>query len=153
MEIRVAAVTEAEAIVRLINDAFRIEEFFVYGDRINLEQVLSFFGTGEFLLTGRVGAPDGCVYMEQRGERGYLGLLSIDPSLQRTGLGSRLVAAAEEWARERGCRFVDLRIVNLREELPAFYRRLGYVEDGTEPFPAEAPTKLPCHFVKMSKRL
>jgi hypothetical protein len=64
-----------------------------------------------------------------------------------------LVAAGEERCRELGCRMMDLLIVNVREELPAFYRRLGYDETGTEPFPADVPTRLPCHFIKMSKPL
>jgi GNAT superfamily N-acetyltransferase len=153
MRIRVAEISEAEGIVKLINDAFRIEEFFVEGDRINLDQVLSLFPKGEFLVADGDGRLAGCVYMEQRGERGYFGLLSIDPARQRSGLGSRLVAAAEQWGREKGCRFMDLRIVNLREELPAFYRRLGYGEDGTDPFTPGTSTKLPCHFVNMSKEL
>lgn len=46
---------------------------------------------------------------------------------------------------------MDLRVVNLREELPAFYRWLGYVEDGTEEFPPSEVTKLPCHFIRMTK--
>jgi GNAT superfamily N-acetyltransferase len=153
MQIRVAEISEAEGIACLINTAFSIEKFFVDGDRITPDQVRSLFPKGEFLVADGDSAPAACVYVEPRGERAYFGLLSIDPARQRGGLGSRLVAAAEEWAREKGCRFMDLRIVNLREELPAFYRRLGYVEDGTEPFPPETPTKLPCHFVNMSKRL
>jgi len=48
---------------------------------------------------------------------------------------------------------MDLRIVNLREELPAYYRKLGYVETGTEPFPDGEPTKLPCYLICMSKEL
>jgi hypothetical protein len=48
---------------------------------------------------------------------------------------------------------MDLQIVNLREELPAFYRKLGYEETGTAPFPTDVVTKLPCQFVKMSKVL
>jgi hypothetical protein len=46
---------------------------------------------------------------------------------------------------------MDLRIVNLRADLPPFYRRLGYVETGTEPFAADAKPSQPCHFIKMSK--
>jgi len=48
---------------------------------------------------------------------------------------------------------MDLQIVNVRAELPGFYRRLGYVENGTAPFPQGVPVKLPCHSVKMSKDL
>ncbi|HEY2019448.1 MAG TPA: GNAT family N-acetyltransferase [Bryobacteraceae bacterium] len=158
MRIRIAEVSEAEAITRLINSAFLVERFFIDGDRIDLEQVHAFFRKGEFLLAEDASAesgtgPAGCAYIEVRGERSYMGLLSIDPSRQRSGLGSRLVEAAEERCREQGCRFLDLQIVNLREELPPFYRRLGYVETGTAPFPADVPTRLECHFVKMTKAL
>ena len=43
--------------------------------------------------------------------------------------------------------------LNLRHELPPFYQRLGYVETGTAPFPEEIKSKLPCHFLIMSKPL
>jgi GNAT superfamily N-acetyltransferase len=150
---RIAKSSEGETITSLINAAFRVEQFFVDGDRIDLAQVTALLEKGEFLLFEDDRGLAGCVYLEARGERAYLGLLSIDPSLQRSGLGSRLVAAAENRLREKNCRFLDLQIVNVREELPAFYARLGYVADGTSPFPADIPTKIPCHFVKMWKTL
>ncbi len=155
MILRTARRGEAEAIRDLINLAFRVEEFFVDGDRIALDEVRSHFDTGEFLLAdeGDGLPPAGCVYIEPRDDRAYLGLLSVNPARQRAGFGRQLVAAAEERCRALGCRFMDLMIVSLREELPPFYRRLGYVGTGTEPFVAGVPTKLPCHFVKMSKAL
>ena len=61
--------------------------------------------------------------------------------------------AAEEHCANAGSRFMDLRIVNLRAENHSFYKHRGYVETGTEPFPADLTTKLPCHFVNMSKPL
>ena len=154
MTIRKAEVLEAESIVSLINAAFLIEKFFVESDRIDLKEVMSYFAKGEFLvLTDDAGTSAGCVFVEQRGERAYFGLLSIDPARQRMGLGRRLVDASEDWARTRGCRHMDIRIVNLRQELPGFYNRLGYVETGTEPFTPQVPTLLPCHFVNMTKPL
>jgi len=150
---RIAEIADAEEITRLINAAFVVELPFIDGDRIDLEQVLARFAKGEFLVMHEGGAMIGCVYIEPRGERSYLGLLSIDPSRQRSGLGSRLVAAAEQRCREIGSRFMDLQIVNLRAELPAFYGRMGYSEEGVSPLPADVITKAPCHFVKMSKRL
>ncbi|SPF53068.1 Acetyltransferase, GNAT family [Candidatus Sulfopaludibacter sp. SbA4] len=154
---RIATISDAEAITALINQAFRVE-WFVYSDRIDLDQVRAHFAKGEFLVADKDAADHdatlaGCVYIEARGERSYLGLLSVDPSRQRSGLGAKLMAAAEDRRRENGSRFMDILIVNLREELPAFYRRLGYIEDGTAPFPEGVPTKVPCHFVKMSKPL
>ncbi len=48
---------------------------------------------------------------------------------------------------------MDLKIINLRKDTEGFYKQRGYVETGTEPFPADIETKLPCHFIKMSKPL
>jgi len=151
MTIRTADSREAGEIVRVINAAFNpAEAFFVDGDRIDLEQVLHYFEKGVFLVAGDMA---GCVYVELRGERAYFGLLSVDPARQKGGVGRELIAAAEEYAREHGCAVMDIRIVNLRAELPAFYGRLGYAEAGTEEFTPGSPTKLPCHFVKMQKAL
>jgi GNAT superfamily N-acetyltransferase len=80
-------------------------------------------------------------------------LLGVDPPRQGAGLGRRLMDAAEHYFREAGCRAVDLRIVSARIPLPAFYRHLGYVETGAAPFPPDAPAKVPCHFILMSKLL
>lgn len=150
---RIAGLPDAEALTGLINRAFAIEKFFVEGDRISLDAVRALFDTGAFLVDEDDAGLAGCVYLEPRGERCYLGLLSIDPDRQGFGLGSKLVAESEAWARGRGFGFMDLRIVNLREELPAFYRRLGYVETGTELLTPGLVTKLPAHFVNMSKGL
>jgi GNAT superfamily N-acetyltransferase len=151
MTIRLAGADEAPAVARVINAAFKpAESFFVDGDRVSLDQVRGFFAKGAFLVTEDFG---GAVYIELRGERAYLGLLSVDPSRQRGGAGKRLIAAAEDHARRHGCRAMDIRVVNLRAELPPYYRALGYVESGTEPFPDDSPTKLPCHFICMTKAL
>ena len=151
MTIRRAEAGEAQAVMQIINAAFKpAESFFVDGDRVDLAQVRDFFGKGAFLVTEDLG---GCVYVELRGGRAYLGLLSVDPERQKGGIGKRLIAAAEDHARRHGCRFMDIRVVNLREELPPYYRALGYAESGTEPFPEESPTKLPCHFICMTKVL
>jgi predicted N-acetyltransferase YhbS len=151
--IRIAEPADIEALTRLINDAFSVEGFFIEGDRINSDAVHNLMTSGQFLIAQDDEGVAACVYVEPRGERVYLGLLSVDPSRQRSGLGSRLVAAAEEHARASGMHYMDLRIVNLRLELPEFYQRLGYLITGTSPFPPEAITKQPCHFINMSKAL
>jgi|SRR5579859_1343937 len=151
--LREAAVPESAAIAQLINRAFLVERFFLDGDRTSPEEVQRLFAKGHFLVADGSSGLAGCAYVEKRGARAYLRLLSIEPSLQRSGLGLRLTAAAEDFARSMGCQAMDLRIVNVREELPAFYRRAGYIETGTEPFPPEANPRLPCHFIVMSKTL
>ncbi|HET9478829.1 MAG TPA: GNAT family N-acetyltransferase [Pyrinomonadaceae bacterium] len=153
-EIRIANPSDAEKITAVINAAFRIVEgFFIDGDRITLAEVQQSLTTGAFLVAEDEDGIAGCVYVEPRGERAYLGLLSVDPARQQSGLGSRLMAAAEDFCRARGASFMDIYIVNLRTELPSFYERRGYTENGTTPFPADVPTKRPCHFINMSKPL
>jgi len=151
MRVRIAVAADAEAVTALINAAFVVEKFFIDGDRVNLEMVRGLLVKGAFLIAEDDTGMPGCVYVERRSDRGYLGLLSVDPARQKNGLGRLLVEAAEEHCRARGCVAMDLRVVNRREELPAFYRWLGYVEDGTEEFPPGEVTKLPCHFIRMTK--
>ncbi len=153
MEFRIAEPADLEAITALINLAFQVERFFVDRDRIDTEAVRDLAAKGQFILFADGEGLAGCVYVEIKGERGYVGLLSVDPGRQRAGLGSALMQAAEEHCRKSGCRFADLRIVNIRRELPEFYRRLGYLETGSAPFTAGIVTKIPCHFVEMTKAL
>ena len=154
MQIRIARSQDVERIVELINIAFRRGEgHIICGDRIDSEEVRSLLPKGEFLVAEDDGKLVGCVYLEPRQERTYLGLLSVSPDLQKQGVGSLLMREAEQRRVAAGCRFIDLRTINLREDNRAFYQRRGYVETGTAPFPADVPTKLPCHFVHMSKSL
>ena len=152
--IRIATPADAPKITDVINRAFHIVEgFFIDGPRIAQTEVEELLVKGAFLLAEAGDKLNGCVYVELRGERSYLGLLSVDPSCQQGGLGSLLMLEAEKYCRERGSRFMDIYIVNLRTDLPAFYERRGYFENGTTPFPADVVTKIPCHFINMSKPL
>jgi GNAT superfamily N-acetyltransferase len=151
--LRVAEPADVDALVRLINGAFRVEQPFIEGDRIDSEGVRSYMAKGKFLLAEDATNFAGCVYVELRGDRGYLGLLGVDPGRQGTGLGRKLMDAAEHYFREAGCCAVDLRIISGHTPLPSFYRHLGYVETGTAPFAPDVPLKVPCHYILMSKPL
>jgi predicted N-acetyltransferase YhbS len=152
--IRLASPPDAARITAVINAAFRIaEDFFIDGNRITAEEVERSLTKGDFLLAENGEKLNGCVYVELRGERSYLGLLSVDPGYQQGGLGSLLMCEAEKYCRERGSRAMDIVIVNLREDLPPFYQRRGYIHSGTTPFPPDIETKIPCHFINMTKSL
>lgn len=154
VRIRIAEPSDVRQIMAVINSAFRVaEEFFCGEDRITLEEVERLFTTGTLLIAEFDRVLGGCVYVELRGDRSYLGLLSVDPSQQQSGLGSLLMNAGENHCREHGSRLMDIYLVNLRTELIPFYQKRGYVETGTLPFPPEVPTKLPCHFITMAKQL
>jgi GNAT superfamily N-acetyltransferase len=150
--IRRATDRDAEALTGIINRAFAVEKFFIDADRITVDQVREFLNKGTFFVA-QDDQIQACIYVELRGERAYFGLLSVEPAYQRSGLGKQLIAFAENFAREAGCRFMDINVVDLRTELPPIYRKLGYSVSGTSPLPDSIPTKLPCHFIQMTKPL
>jgi GNAT superfamily N-acetyltransferase len=160
--IRLATLQDAADLARIINDAFIVEAFFKIGDRTSAEEIATLMKAGgEFLLanvepgtgTGTGTLPIGCVYLKCTGDGAYFGMLSIEPVWQRQGLGRQLIEAAEARARERGCRVMDIHLVNLREELPLYYRRFGYAETGVLPFSDPDRASRPCFFIVMSKPL
>lgn len=70
----------------------------------------------------------------------HLGMLAVDPVRQASGVGRRLVAAAEQVARDAGVAAVEMTVIGLRPELIAWYQRLGYARTGEiRPFPATDP--------------
>jgi GNAT superfamily N-acetyltransferase len=153
MKTRIAVPSDARPVAALISLAYRVEDFFKIGDRTDEDDVRSRMGRGEFLLLEDEGALVGAVYVVIHGQTGYFGMLSIDPARQGQGLGRQLITAAEAHCRIAGCREMELEVVNLRTELPPFYRRFGYTETVTRPFPDHEQAKLPCHFIVMTKSL
>lgn len=155
ISIRAATAQDRPQIAAVVNAAFAIEKFLV-GPRTDEDQLIRMMQKGLFLLA-RDAAENllASVYVELRGPRGYLGMLAVHPSHQGQGLGKTMVEAAENFCRERGCTGMDLTTLNLRTELPPFYRKLGYVETGTEEFRPSRPFREPveCHCIVMSKAL
>jgi ribosomal protein S18 acetylase RimI-like enzyme len=101
----------------------------------------------------------GCVLVEHHGEAAHIGLLAVNPDCQNLGLGKQLVKAGEEHAANHfGCTIAKMFVLNGRDELLGWYKRLGYVETGvTEPFP-DAETGLTAvdknaYFTEISKPL
>lgn len=80
----------------------------------------------------------GCVQIARK-EHGisYLGLLSVDPLRQATGLGKLLITAAEHAAAECfGAHVIEMTVIKQRSELIDYYLRRGYSSTGEErPFP------------------
>jgi len=154
---RLAGPADIPALTRLINAAYEVEAFFLQAPRVSeadLQEKLASAASLFLVIDGRErGTLAGAVHVELRGERGYFGLLSVDPARQGEGLGRRLVTAAEAHCRAAGCVALDIDVVNLRTELPAFYEKFGLLPVSTAPFPAEDRLSQPAHLVVMSKAL
>ncbi|HEY1607875.1 MAG TPA: GNAT family acetyltransferase [Paraburkholderia sp.] len=63
------------------------------------------------------------------GHRGWLYSLAVDPVVRRQGIGTRLVAHAENALAERGCPKVNLQVLPGKHEVLGFYEALGYNAD------------------------
>lgn len=99
----------------------------------------------------------GCVYLKQKGDKLYLGMLTVLPELQAKGIGKHLLAAAEGHAKKNNCGVITMTVISVRHELIAWYRRHGYEPTGeTEPFPTGTKFGLPKQdllFIVMEKLL
>src|SRR5258707_9896970 len=146
IRIRQASDGDVEELTRLINAAFVVEQVVFDGNRVDDLGVRAYMSGGTFLVAEDSGGLAGCVYIETRNDRSYLGLLSVQPARQGAGLGRQLVAAGENLARESGSRVMDLRVISARgEKLLPFYQRLGYEFVRTETFPANFSSKVRSH--------
>jgi ribosomal protein S18 acetylase RimI-like enzyme len=154
VNIRNATPDDAGAIARLVNQAYKVEAFFVAGDRTNVDDVSGLMRTGSFLVvdgdvTSEIAA---CIYTSLSDGRAYFGMLAVDPAKQRQGLGRALIDECERRARAAGARAMDIKVVNLRTDLLRRYERLGYLVAGTERY-EHRPVLQPCHFIVMTKAL
>jgi GNAT superfamily N-acetyltransferase len=153
--VRTATADDIPAIVALVNAAFAVERAFMDRDRTNADEISQMMHRGTFFV---LDAQDegllAAMYLEQRDNAHvYLGMLSIQPSQQGRGLGRAMMAAAEDQARAWACTAIDIRILNLRTELPPFYLALGFVETGNTAIVDDPLSRKPYHFILMSRAL
>jgi ribosomal protein S18 acetylase RimI-like enzyme len=154
--VRLATPADVAEIVRISNLAFRVEDFFIDGDRTDAADVASKMANENacFMVIEDAAhrALLASAYVEIRGPRGYFAMLAVDPARQNAGLGRRLFNAIEAHCRAAGCSAIDISVVNLRTELPSFYAKLGFEVTGVARLTTHT-LKRDAHFVLMSKRL
>lgn len=152
--IRSASAGDVPEMIRVVNGAFAIETF-IEGPRADEETMEEMTHKGEFLVAEHGGRIVACVYVERNGERGYFGMLAVDPPLQGKGIGRAMAEAAESHCRNRGCIAMDIAVLSLRPELLPLYQKLGYVKTGTEEFHPSRPLAdgVVCHKIILSKEL
>ena len=89
---------------------------------------------GAFTLVGEKDvAIAGYVVAELHGSQGHIVTLDVLPPVRRSGLGSKLMSAAEEHLRAAGCSRVSLETAVDNAAALAFYKRHGYSVVGTIP--------------------
>lgn len=166
MHIRPATPDDLPALHAVIERAYRgdsarqgwtFEADLLTGPRTDLAELQSLLddpAQALLMATGPDGQPIGSVVVANLGDGiAYLGMLSIEPTLQAAGLGRRLIAAAEDHAVHHfGARTMEMTVIDARAELIAYYQRRGYVLTGeTRPFPLL--TDPPLSMVVLAKSL
>ena len=147
-DIRVATPADAVRIVPLIESAYRgdssrmgwtTEADLLDGQRTDEADVLATISNeGSRMLL----AEDGeellaCCTVQDRGTHAYFGMFAVSPKAQGGGLGKRMLAVAEQVARdELGLPTIQMTVIRQRADLIAWYVRRGYAQTGQmQPFP------------------
>ena len=96
------------------------------------------------------GKLEGCVLLNKKNNRIYLGMFSVAPTSQGKGIGKKLLTAADDYAREHDCTSIYMTVISVREELIAWYERNGYKKTGKVlPFPVDERFGIPAQPLEM----
>lgn len=142
--VRLARSDDAPAIVALVNSAYRgdssrvgwtTEADLLGGQRTDEIAIRDFIAGApqqRMLLSEDLeGSLQACVQLQNRGDHAYLGMLTIRPTLQASGLGRALLASAEHDVRAAwGSSRMVMTVIEQRDELIAWYERRGYARTG-----------------------
>ena len=100
----------------------------------------------------------GSVLLVEKEHQLYVGMLTVSPELQNSGIGKKMLAEAEIHAKTLGLSTLSMTVVSVRAELIAWYKRHGYEDTGErEPFPSSDIhiniSDQPLEFIYLEKRI
>ena len=153
LQFRRATHADVDALVALVESAYRgdasragwtTEADLLDGRRTGADDIASCIERDRSMIL--IGERDGkllaCAHVaaepsDEAGDTGYFGMFSVRPQLQRAGIGKAMLAEAERIvAAEWGLPSMRMTVIDLRDELIAFYERRGYHRTGIfKPFP------------------
>ena len=145
---RAATAADIDPIVALVESAYRgdisrqgwtTEADFLGGRRTGADDVVACLERerSRIVLAERDGQLLACAHVAEEDGAGYFGMFSVKPDLQGGGIGKHVLAECERIARDEW-RLPAMRmtVIDIRDELIAFYERRGYRRTGiTKPFP------------------
>ena len=110
MDISKASLEDIPQLVTLINSAYRgehskkgwtTEADLLDGVRIDTESLEKMMNKPDAVILkfcNEANALQGCVYLEKKENKMYLGMLTVSPLEQAKGIGKKLLAACEKYA-------------------------------------------------------
>jgi len=148
LRFRDADAADVAAVVALVESAYRgeasrvgwtTEADLLDGRRTGPDDIVSILARerSRLLLAEADGRLLACAHVAVEDGAGYFGMFSVRPDCQGAGIGKQVLAEAERIvARDWACRTLRMTVIDLREELIAFYERRGYRRTGElKPFP------------------
>lgn len=152
LEFAVATPDDVPAVVTLVTSAYRgeasragwtTEADFLDGNRVDPELLRQDIlrDRSRVLLARRAGELVACAHVAVADGAGYFGMFAVRPGLQGAGIGRAVLAEAERIARDDwGQATLRMTVIDLRDELIAWYERRGYQRTGVfRPFPYGDP--------------
>ena len=149
---RDATAADVDAIVELVTSAYRgeasragwtTEADLLDGNRIDPGVLRGDIARerSRVLLASRAGELVACAHVAIEDGAGYFGMFAVRPMLQGGGVGKAVLAEAERVVRDDwGLPVMRMTVIDVREELMAWYERRGYHRTGIKkPFPAVDP--------------
>jgi ribosomal protein S18 acetylase RimI-like enzyme len=140
--IRNAVIDDASQIVALVNAAYRgdssrsgwtTEADLLEGIRTDYAEVMTILDDQASMIL--VGIRDtqmvASVHLQKNAEAAFLGMFAVNPCSQGAGIGKQMLVVVEHRARTVwGVRKIQMKVINVRHELIAFYERRGYQRTG-----------------------
>jgi ribosomal protein S18 acetylase RimI-like enzyme len=168
-QINKAEPADADDLAALVHSAYRgdyarqgwtTEADLIDGTRTDSQFIRDLINTkGTMILKFEHGGSiSGCVELILQPPKLYVGMLTVDPSLQGKGVGKILLSAAEEFGLTHGCVAINMTVITARTELIDWYIRHGYVDTGErKPFaftdPRFGKPKKPLEFMVLEKKI
>lgn len=141
LHISIADIGDTAIITQLLNSAYRGESS-RQGWTTEADLIGGQVRTIETQVQDLINQPDsvflkyttseivGCVNLQQHNDKIYLGMLSVNPNIQNSGIGKKLMLAAEEYTKYKVCKAIYMQVIDVREELINWYKRHGYNDTG-----------------------
>lgn len=167
--ISIVNTSDLAALVSLVNSAYRgdysrkgwtTEAELLEGIRTDYKSLLAQINeTGQTILKAvdNAGNIIGCVSLQEKSDKMYLGMLTVEPLIQAKGIGKILLNAAEAFATNRNIFRTEMTVISVRSELIAYYQRRGYQLTGEKrAFPTDPKfgiRKQELEFIVLEKHL
>ena len=167
--ITIATLEDVSELNKLINSGYRgefskkgwtTEANILEGSRTNEAELKEIIGTNENTLLKFTEDNQiiGCVLLVEKEQQLYLGMLTVSPMLQNSGIGKKLLQQAEVHAQALGLPKIVMTVISMRTELIDWYKRHGYIDTGDrEPFPVSdihiSIVEQPLEFIVLEKKI